>query len=133
MNLLELQRPDDDLLDRVVGQQLRCQSLELLVGQAADPVFSQRDDRIGRDAKVARSRPACWRQPDRSRPAWEGRESMPLPIVVRDTTQRRQIARPDIRSADSTTGSAQRLNLAGDSLDLAPAKSSPCTKKPRAA
>ena len=31
---------------------MRRQQLELLVGQAADPVFSQRDDGVGRDAEI---------------------------------------------------------------------------------
>ncbi len=53
MNSLELQRTEDDLLDRIVGQQLGGQELQLRVAQPADPKFSQRDDRVGSDAEIA--------------------------------------------------------------------------------
>jgi hypothetical protein len=58
LQVLELQRSDDHLLDGVVGQHLRAKQRELLVRQGplvrqgANPVFLERPDRFGRDVEI---------------------------------------------------------------------------------
>ncbi len=56
LQMLEFQRPDDDLLDCVVGQHLRRKQFDLIVGNPADPILPQCAGRLGLDLEIGNRR-----------------------------------------------------------------------------